>query len=531
MVEENIKPIRIRRLQVLAEIAGVPSQTGEQDGIIVPDKFFRLIVKIYHSPGVKKPLHLPPHEKRIRLPIMVPADIVYGSNGTDAFQKIRKGRDIPVISIHHIPGEDNDIRLAVLHGPDQSVLAIPEFLQMEVRELDDGKSIERERHLGAGIFIRGGLEPRIQAEYYKNRRSNKKQLNQSSHNKMIVAENGTKSNLKWRKTREGIDLGDLVSVVVPVYNVEKYLAACIDSLLAQTYGNIEIILVDDGSKDRCPEICDKYSQADGRIRVIHQENRGPAAAAARNKGIAVSKGRYLIFVDSDDWVEKEYVENLYRLLTETKADIGACGFKDQYEGRTPKASAPMSSGNTILFNRTEGLRALLYQVPFDSALWAKIFKRELFDDQSLPEGRMYEDFAAMYRIFQRAASIAYNPWDGYYYFHRAEGIMRQRFSLNKMDLIEFAEEMKEELLPLYPELGGAIWSRYFRANCHIYFQIPEDKAFKEQRRQIEDNLRKSRLKVLQDAGTRTGTKIGALCTYLGFPLFRRLEKWKEAGKK
>ena len=122
-----------------------------------------------------------------------------------------------------------------------------------------------------------------------------------------------------------------ISVIVPVYKVEKYLERCIDSILAQSYGNLEIILVDDGSPDCCPEICDQYQQKDKRIQVIHRENGG--LAAARNSAIERATGEYLVFVDSDDQVDRDYIKNLYQIIIRYQADLGICGYEDQYEGK------------------------------------------------------------------------------------------------------------------------------------------------------------------------------------------------------
>ncbi len=320
-----------------------------------------------------------------------------------------------------------------------------------------------------------------------------------------------------------------ISIIIPVYKVEKYLERCVDSILAQSYGNLEVILVDDGSPDSCPEICDRYQQQDRRIQVIHRENGG--LAAARNSAIERATGEYLVFVDSDDQVHRDYIKNLYQIITQAQADLGICGYEDQYEGMEHSFSADMKIEETVCFGRIDGLKALLYQVPFDNSMWAKIYRKHLFDDLRMPQGRLYEDFAIMYRLFCRADRIAYNPYKGYGYLHRGDGIMEEQFSLRKMDLIDFAEEMKERLLPLFPQLEPAIWSRYFRANCHIYLQIPDGDEFVQQRKRIEKNLKESRRWVLKDSGSRLGTKGAAFCTYLGFPFFRKLKKWKGIGKR
>ena len=122
---------------------------------------------------------------------------------------------------------------------------------------------------------------------------------------------------------------DLISVVVPIYNVENYIKKCVDSILSQTYKNLEIILVDDGSPDNCPQICDEYAQKDNRIKVIHKENGG--LSDARNAGIDISKGKFITFIDSDDYIEKDYVEVLYNSIKENASDMAIGSHKAIYD--------------------------------------------------------------------------------------------------------------------------------------------------------------------------------------------------------
>lgn len=345
-----------------------------------------------------------------------------------------------------------------------------------------------------------------------------------------------------------------ISIIVPVYKVEEYLPRCLDSILSQTYENLELILVDDGSPDGCGAICDACGEKDSRVMVIHQENGG--VARARNAGLAAATGEYLLFIDADDFVTADYVENMVGLIEKNEADIGVCGWVDvrgekaeAASGRSarepeqnagiygrnvwsaaPAARAFMNPQETICWSREEALKALLYQIPIDNALWAKIFRRKLFDGIFMPEGKIYEDFACAYRLLGRAERVAYNPWQGYRYFLRNQGIMRSSFTEKKMDLIDFAEEMRDYLLPRYPQLAPAVWSRFFRANCHIYLQIPAGKAFKACRKRVEANIRLSRGKVLRDKHARRGSRAAALVTYMGFWAFRALQRWKDAGK-
>lgn len=173
---------------------------------------------------------------------------------------------------------------------------------------------------------------------------------------------------------------------------------------------------------------------------------------------------------------------------------------------------------------------MLYQTPFDNAVWGKIFRRHLFDEIRMPVGMEYEDFAIVYKVFQLAGKVCYNPYQGYQYVLRQDGITLEEFSAKKMDLIELADQMKEDLMGDYPELRSAVWSRFFRANCHIYLQIPSGKQYQSERKRIEQNICLSRRYVLEDKEARRGTRGAALCTCLGFGFFRNLRKFKGAGK-
>lgn len=325
-------------------------------------------------------------------------------------------------------------------------------------------------------------------------------------------------------------MDERISIIIPVYQVEEYLPLCLKTVLNQTYKNLEIILVDDGSPDECPRICEECAGKDGRVRVIHKENGG--IADARNAALRVASGDYLIFVDSDDYVDIHYVECLYETLKRFDADIAVCAWKGVRPGEEQlRTGRPVGYEAVVCWESQEALMALLYQEPIDTCLWGKIFKRNLFDGIWMPLGRHYEDFPVAYRLFERAGRVCYNPYEGYFYLLRDSGITLGRFSERKMDLIDFADDMKDDLLPRYPQLEAAVWSRYFRANCHIYLQIPGGREYQTYRRRIEKNIRLSRGKVLKDRRARRGTRIAAAATYLGFPIFGALRRWKEMGKK
>lgn len=232
----------------------------------------------------------------------------------------------------------------------------------------------------------------------------------------------------------------LVSVIVPIYNVEVYLRRCLDSVLRQTYRNIEIVLVDDGSPDRCPEICDEYAKNDNRIKVIHQKNGG--LAHARNVGIANSKGEYISFIDSDDFVSEKYVEILYYGIEKNNADVSIASFQ-----RFEKDSDLTRSVNDFHFSTMSlekcfecycSIKANV-SMSFISA-WGKIYRKTLFEGVEYPKGRLYEDAFTTYKLLDKAKKIVYTENAPYYYFVNPQSILGQSFKKKHLDMVDAFQE-------------------------------------------------------------------------------------------
>ena len=196
----------------------------------------------------------------------------------------------------------------------------------------------------------------------------------------------------------------MISVIVPVYNVEPYLEKCLDSILAQTFSDMEVLIIDDGSTDRCGEICDRYATLDHRIRVFHTANRG--LSAARNLGLDHMQGQYVGFVDSDDWIEPEMYNKLFCIMQETYADIVTCRFYQEYKDRTEESSGPLSmftvEGNDIL-------RTYILQHNICQDSWNNLFKADLFESIRYPEGRSFEDYSIKPPLLQEALKMVYTP--------------------------------------------------------------------------------------------------------------------------
>ena len=187
----------------------------------------------------------------------------------------------------------------------------------------------------------------------------------------------------------------LISVIVPCYKVEKYLPSCIESILRQTYGHIEVIIVDDGSPDKCGLICDDYAERDSRIRVIHKNNGG--LSDARNVGIDQARGEWITYIDGDDYVSDSYVETLYTLAKDYGCDCSVCCFRSFKEGG--KNVISQTSPHKEMFSPMEALKQMFYQKAFDHNAHSKLYHRRLFESGiRYPLGMVFEDLATTYKL-------------------------------------------------------------------------------------------------------------------------------------
>ena len=230
-----------------------------------------------------------------------------------------------------------------------------------------------------------------------------------------------------------------VSVIVPVYKVEKYLHRCVDSILNQTFTDFELILVDDGSPDNCGAICDEYAAKDSRIVVIHQENRGQAAA--RNRALDVARGEWIAFVDSDDWVHPRFLEILLGNALKNQAKISICGHVKVF-GDSPFGALPADE-QTRCWNGEEYVRkCFLGEVPHKAwLLWDKLFHRDCFAICRLPEGRIYEDNATVYKLLYEADCIVECDEVLYFYYQNEGSTVNQAFRHKHLDKLLVPEEM------------------------------------------------------------------------------------------
>lgn len=218
----------------------------------------------------------------------------------------------------------------------------------------------------------------------------------------------------------------MLSIIIPIYNSAQYLHRCIDSILRQTYKDIELVLIDDGSSDSSAEICDDYARKDMRVRVLHQANQG--ASIARKRGIDVAVGEWLTFVDSDDAVEEDYIERLYDVAIKYDVKIAACNQIQHKEGTEIEAG---KTGKTVLLKEPE-LHKRFFKYQF-WGFWGKIYHRSVFENIYFPKYTINEDYVVMAQLFSRYKQIAYIPMDLYHYMVHENSLSHQKCSQRMFD--------------------------------------------------------------------------------------------------
>lgn len=305
----------------------------------------------------------------------------------------------------------------------------------------------------------------------------------------------------------------LISVIVPVYQMEAYLEECVDSILAQTYRHFELWLIDDGSCDRSGKICDAYAQMDERVRIIHQPNRG--LSAARNAGLEHAAGEYIAHIDADDTVEEGYLETLLSLCQRHQVRLSACNHLIVRENGRTSARFSETEGERVIARR-EACSGLLYHDIPDASAWGKLFHRSLFVKARYPEGRFYEDTALIGRLVLAVDEIAYTSRPLYRYRIRQDSISRAAFSQSKLDFLWAVDRLTEDILNAYPDMTDGALRRKVHAALSVrrYF-VDCGAALKEQRGQLEEYVRQNGRAVLRNRRAPMRDKLAVAAVYGG----------------
>lgn len=282
-------------------------------------------------------------------------------------------------------------------------------------------------------------------------------------------------------------MNDLISIIIPVYNVEKYLRQCIDSVVDQTYKNLQIILVNDGSTDDCDKICQEYEKCDQRIQIIRQKNQG--LSAARNTGLRYAKGSYVLFLDSDDYIEKTACEAFLCAAKETESDIVVGGIQTVDEtGNIFHCNTELLPEKRIVLNSQTAMRELLTEQQMKGYAWGKLYKREIVDQIQFPVGKAFEDRFTLYKYFARAHKICICPGTCTYYRMRAGSIMHNTNLKKWYDLIEAEENLILYCQKEHPELLQEMETKFFGRLVHIWISF-YDSGDREETRNLQNLMK------------------------------------------
>lgn len=300
---------------------------------------------------------------------------------------------------------------------------------------------------------------------------------------------------------------DKVSVIIPVYNDEKYIATCIESATHQTYKNIEIIIVNDGSTDNSPNICENFTRTDSRITIIHKKNGG--LSSARNAGLKIAKGEYITFLDSDDYLSQDFIKTALNACIETKSDIAVLKMMFVNEEDTQQHFDGDTDEKTIITPQ-EAIEESLYQKKFSCCSPGKLYKKEIFRNTEFPIGKLSEDLATCHLFFDNAEKAVYIDTTGYYYRQRPKSIMHT-FNPARLDALKWTKEIEAFCQNKYPDIIQAAFCRTFNVATHLILDMDSNEYFDE----VWKELVRTRAYVLKNKKTRGREKVAAILSLMG----------------
>ena len=289
---------------------------------------------------------------------------------------------------------------------------------------------------------------------------------------------------------------ELVSVIVPVYNVEKYVERCVNSLLTQTYKNLEIILIDDGSTDQSGCLCDSLAIKDQRIKVVHQKNQG--LSGARNAGLNHMKGKFVTFVDSDDYVLENYVESLINILNENNGDISAVSEERFYGERAEITPNKGKKESVCVYSNEQAIATMLYRKGLNSYVWGKLYKKELFEKIRFPVGMIFEDLRIISQLYDLAKRVVFSPVKCYCYYQRQGSIVNSKFNRKKMEQVTASEEVLEFVERYHPQIKEAAISKVFICAVDVFRKIPKGNEYSGEKQYLKKVIKKYRWDIIHD---------------------------------
>ena len=314
-----------------------------------------------------------------------------------------------------------------------------------------------------------------------------------------------------------------ISVIIPVYNVEMYLDRCIKSVVGQTYRNIEIILVDDGSSDKSGSMCEEWAEKDSRIRVIHKENGG--LSDARNAGLAIATGEYISFIDSDDSVSKHFLEYMLKTIIDTNSDLVECGRTDIYDDIEIYNEEVFSQHKIHSYDINKAMELLVDNNIIYQTVWDKLYKREVITGISFKKNKLHEDEFFTWRVILQCKRVTKIEVPLYNYYHRDGSIMENGFSLARLDGIEAKMERHEYIKDNMKELvtkskmSVAMLCIYHMQNC---MKTGDKYIIKEGKKRLTDYYKKVKLSYSEIMSQPLNLRVWISISNIYFPLSARI---------
>lgn len=312
---------------------------------------------------------------------------------------------------------------------------------------------------------------------------------------------------------------ELISVIVPVYKVEQYLDKCVQSIVNQTYSNLEIILVDDGSPDHCGTMCDAWASKDNRIKVVHKKNGG--LSDARNAGMDIATGVYTAFVDSDDWISTDFIQTLYDAVKQGDAQIAGCDVYTVYPDEEPRDRD--GDGNLRICTAEEAIGDILKGQGFRAVAWNKLYLSALLAEERYPVGKHHEDEFFTYRIYGKAKKLVYVDRPMYFYLQRQGSIMHS-FTIKRLDALDACLERMDYLKTRFPTLYRADKFTFCLSCAMMYSEALrlKDPSAAEIKKKIKRLRKQISFSLKEYKGTSIKQKLYALGTGIWMELFCRI---------
>lgn len=325
-------------------------------------------------------------------------------------------------------------------------------------------------------------------------------------------------------------MDDIITIIIPVYNVENYVEKCIKSVIEQTYKKLQIIIIDDGSKDLSWKICEHYSNIDNRIVFFRKENMG--LSDTRNRGLDICEGKYVFFLDSDDFLPNDAIETLYKNILSNNADISIGRFLDCYSPSFQITDENLFEFQTEIYDKTNGLNTMLYNSKFTNAACNKLYNIKLFDGVRFPVGKLYEDLATTYKLFYKAEKVVYSNKYTYCYLRdRENSIMHKKFSQARMQALDYAEEIVAFAKKSFTKIKKAAISRLVMECIFILLELPNTNEFFAENKRVKKIINKYRFQCLLNTKVPLKQKMLMIASIFGRKFLMKIWNIKEKRKR